>query len=118
MSLKSTIAHSSAIAKASTLSLWSDITFISKSPSSYDTSTGAVTSTSNSVSLKALVEKYTESRSAATSSIVLKATLLQSELDYTPDTDDLVTYDGKTWSVSEVLQDVAEATWILYLSDP
>lgn len=117
MGLQATIQNAVASVKTATLDLWSDVTYKVTAPSSYNTSTGAVTSTSTSTSIKVLLESFSENQidGHAIKATDLKATFLQDDLSGTPDVNDLVTYLSKDWSVVNVKQDSANATWEVQL---
>jgi len=113
MGLKTTIANAASTAKVATLDLWTSVTYKAVAPSAYNTSTGAVTSTTTSTSLSAILEEYSEIQidGDAIRATDLKMTFLQADLSGNPDINDLVTHDSKDWSVLVVRQDPAEAIW-------
>ncbi len=113
MGLQTTIQNAVASAKTATLDLWSTVTYKAVAPSAYDTSTGAVTSTTTSTSLSMLLEEFAENQidGHAVRASDLKGTFLQADLSGTPDVNDLVTHDSKDWAVVKVKQDPAAATW-------
>jgi len=117
MGLQTTIQNAVASAKTATLDLWSTVTYKAVVPSAYNTGTGAVTSSSTSTSIKVLLESFSggEVDGNAIKATDLKATFLQADLTGTPDVNDLITHVSKDWSVVNVMQDSANATWVVQL---
>ncbi|MEO1943427.1 MAG: hypothetical protein ABGY11_03940, partial [Candidatus Thioglobus sp.] len=89
----------------------------------YNASTGVVTNTKETVTIKVLVDTYmvNQRESNAVEKADLKVLIIQSELKtlanalITPDTNDIVNFLGKDWNILDIQQDPANSLWELQI---
>lgn len=88
------------------------VTFSKLSSPSYNVSTGAATATTTSHSVKVVVQPFTEEELTSTDNIStedLRVLLPKKELTFTPDIDDVITFNNLTYKIISVRLDPAEA---------
>tara|TARA_X000001382_G_C3141537_1_gene169739 strand:+ start:667 stop:1035 length:369 start_codon:yes stop_codon:yes gene_type:complete len=88
------------------------VTFSKLSSPSYNVSTGAATATTTSHSVKVVVQPFTEEELTSTDNIStedLRVLLPKKELTFTPEIDDVITFNNLTYKIISVRLDPAQA---------
>lgn len=88
------------------------VTFSKLSSPSYNVSTGSATATTTSHSVKVVVQPFTEEELTSTDNIStedLRVLLPKKELTFTPDIDDVITFNNLTYKIISVRLDPAQA---------
>lgn len=96
------------------------VTYTSKGTSTYNPTTGAVTSTDTTYTVSMVLESY--SSREIDNQIILstdqKATIPQANLTPTPKVTDTITISSVVWGIVGIGQDPASATWVFQLRKP
>jgi|SaaInlLV_10m_DNA_4_1040232.scaffolds.fasta_scaffold28390_2 hypothetical protein len=119
MTLETTIQAAAKTAQTTTLSLWRDITYNSIDPSSYNASTGAVTSSTTATSLKAIIGEFKANQIDGDlfRQSDVKVTILLDDLTTVPQLTDTIIYGSNTYNVISHSIDIAKSMYRVQCRD-
>ena len=118
MSLRATLASVGSVAFAAIGDIAQSASYNRDVTATYNAATGTVSTSSTSVSITAVFSKFNqlELNRAGMKATDLKCMIPQSQLSFVPDIQkDGITYNGKDYSILNVMQDSAGVTYTFQL---